>query len=155
LSVAFWGYWVSDEPDVCGVWGDGGGVGEFVDLADDGIEGGGVGWRRGVGVYSCVLVAGGGCGGLHAACVFFGVDGVVVVALGGDAGVYVFGGVFVGDGGEFWQSLADGDAGAGGVLFDFEWGSESVVGGEAVFGVGVVFCVASFGVPVFADSDVG
>ena len=120
-----------------------------------GIEGGGVGWRRGVGVYSCVLVAGDGGGGVHAACFFCGVDVVVVVALGGDAGVCVFGGVFVGDGVEFWESPADGDAGAWGVLFDFVWGSEGAVGWEAVFGVVVVFCVASFGVPVFADSDVG
>jgi len=155
LSVALWRCWVPDESDVCGVWGDGGGVGVVADLEDVRIEGGGLGWRGGVGVYSCVLVADGGCGGLHAACVFGGVDDVVAVALGGDAGVCLFGGVFVGDGVEFWESLADGDAGAGGVLCDFVWGSEGAFGWEAVFGVGRVFCVASLGVPVFADSDVG
>ena len=80
---------------------------------------------------------------------------LVVVALGGEAGVCVFGGVFVGDGVEFWESPADGDAGAWGVLFDFVWGSEGAFGWEAVFGVVVVFGVASFGVPVLADSDVG
>ncbi len=59
---------------------------------------------------------------------FVALDGLVVVALGGEAGVLYFGDFCVCDGAEFWESLADGDACSGGVLFDFVWGEEGAVG---------------------------
>ncbi len=55
----------------------------------------------------------------HAACFFCGADVEGVVGVGGEAGVLYSGDFCVCDGVEFWESPADGDAGAWGVLFDF------------------------------------
>jgi hypothetical protein len=128
----------------------------LVDPADDGVEAGSVGWRGGVGVYSCVLVAERGRGGVHAACFFCGVDAVVAVGVGRRDGSFGYLVVFaLVTGLSFGNHLADGDAGAWDILCDFVRGPEGAFGWEAFFGPVLVFRIAPSDLPVLADTDLG